>query len=136
MKRLTCTLIPLLAALWVNAAETDGELATIKEQELEAVRERISALKQSMDESAAARDRLTRDLQAAEIEISKQRIRLEELERERDFSARRKAELDAQVLSSPRLSPSIPAPHTCSPKPNKCHPSLVPTRHPTPPGVV
>jgi septal ring factor EnvC (AmiA/AmiB activator) len=97
MKRLTCTLIPLLAALWVNAAETDGELATIKEQELEAVRERISALKQSMDESAAARDRLTRDLQAAEIEISKQRIRLEELERERDFSARRKAELDAQL---------------------------------------
>jgi septal ring factor EnvC (AmiA/AmiB activator) len=97
MKRLTCTLIPLLAAFWVNAAETNGELATIKEQELEVVRQRISALKQSMDESAAARDRLTRDLQEAEIEISKQRIRLEDLERARDFSARRKAELDAQL---------------------------------------
>jgi septal ring factor EnvC (AmiA/AmiB activator) len=97
MKRLTCTLIAVLAAFPVNAAEANGELATIKEQELEAVRERISALKESMDESAAARDELTRELQAAEIEISKQRIRLEELERERDFSARRKAELDAQL---------------------------------------
>jgi septal ring factor EnvC (AmiA/AmiB activator) len=97
MKRLTIALIPLLAVFSVAVAENDGELATIKERELEAVRERISALKESMDESAAARDRLTRDLQAAEIEISKKRIRLEALERERKFSASRKAELDAEL---------------------------------------
>ena len=87
----------MLAALSASAAETNGELATIKERELETVRARISALKQSMDESAAARDRLTRDLQAAEVEIAAKRIRLEGLEREREFSARRKAELDARL---------------------------------------
>jgi septal ring factor EnvC (AmiA/AmiB activator) len=50
-----------------------------------------------MDRSASDRDRLTAELQEAEVEISEKRIRLKELERERDFSARRKAELDAQL---------------------------------------
>jgi septal ring factor EnvC (AmiA/AmiB activator) len=81
----------------VPAQETGGELAKIKEQELEEVRERISDLKKSMDRSAADRDRLTSELQEAEVEISEKRIRLKELERERDFSARRKAELDEQL---------------------------------------
>ncbi|NOR36999.1 MAG: peptidoglycan DD-metalloendopeptidase family protein [Woeseiaceae bacterium] len=80
-----------------QAQETGGELAKIKEQELEDVRERISELKESMDESAASRDRITADLQDAEVEISENRIRLKELERERDFSTRRKAELDAKL---------------------------------------
>lgn len=79
------------------AQEPNGELTKIKEQELEEVRSRISALKRSMDESAAARDRVTIELQEAEVVISQRRIRLKELERERDYSARRKAELDASL---------------------------------------
>ena len=90
-------LFVLMAAIAAQGQDTGGELAKIKEQELEEVRERISTLKKSMDESAAARDRVTIDLQAAEIDIAEKRVRLKELERERDFSARRKAELDAQV---------------------------------------
>ncbi|NIL94008.1 MAG: peptidoglycan DD-metalloendopeptidase family protein [Woeseiaceae bacterium] len=77
--------------------ETGGELAKIKEQELEEVRERISDLKKSMDRSADAREKITSELQEAEIEISEKRIRLRELERERDYSARRKDELDLQL---------------------------------------
>ncbi|MEJ2127254.1 MAG: peptidoglycan DD-metalloendopeptidase family protein [Woeseiaceae bacterium] len=79
------------------AQETGGELAKIKEQELEEVRERISDLKKSMDRSAADRDRVTGELQEAEVEISEKRIRLKELERERDYSTRRRAELDRQL---------------------------------------
>jgi septal ring factor EnvC (AmiA/AmiB activator) len=90
-------LFVLMAAIAAQGQDTGGELAKIKEQELEEVRERISTLKKSMDESAAARDRVTIDLQAAEIDIAEKRVRLKELERERDFSARRKAELDAKL---------------------------------------
>jgi len=98
MKALKPLLILVFLAIVVaQAQETGGELAKIKEQELEDVRERISGLKESMDESAAARDRLTAELQEAEVEISEKRIRLKELERERDFSARRKAELDGKL---------------------------------------
>jgi septal ring factor EnvC (AmiA/AmiB activator) len=50
-----------------------------------------------MDKSAASRDRVTGELQSAEVQISEQRIRLQELERERNFSTRRKAELDARI---------------------------------------
>jgi len=81
------------------AQESEGELAKIKERELEEVRDRISDLKKSMDASAASRDKLTTELQRAEVEIAEQRIRLKELERERDFSTRRRAELDAQLAS-------------------------------------
>jgi septal ring factor EnvC (AmiA/AmiB activator) len=93
---------PLLFLVFLSAniglaQESGGELAKIKEQELEEVRERISDLKKSMDKSAAARDRLTADLQKAEVEIAEKRIRLKELERERDYSARRKAELDKKL---------------------------------------
>jgi septal ring factor EnvC (AmiA/AmiB activator) len=98
MKALQSLLFLVIAATAVaQAQETGGELAKIKEQELEDVRERISELKESMDESAASRDRITADLQDAEVEISENRIRLKELERERDFSTRRKAELDAKL---------------------------------------
>ena len=88
-------LLLLLAVPAVHAQ--DGELAKVKEQELEEVRERISALKASMDKSAASRDRVTGELQAAEVQISEQRIRLTELERARDYSTKRKAELDARI---------------------------------------
>jgi len=90
----------LLHLLAVPAAQgQDGELAKIKEQELEEVRDRISALKASMDKSAASRDRVTSDLQAAEVQIAEQRTRLQELERERDYSTRRKTELDARIAA-------------------------------------
>ena len=87
----------LLAALVAEAQNTEGELAKVREQELEEVRERISELKRSMDRSAAARDRLTGRLQSAEVEISEKRIRLKELERERDYSISQKAKLDGQI---------------------------------------
>ena len=89
-------LITVLAALPVSAQD-EGELAKVKEQELEEVRQKISALKDSMQNSAAARDRVTGELQAAEVEIAETRTHLKELQRERDFSARRKAELDGQI---------------------------------------
>ena len=44
--------VPLLAQ------EPHGELAKVKERELEEVRERISDLKKSMDRSAAERERI------------------------------------------------------------------------------
>jgi septal ring factor EnvC (AmiA/AmiB activator) len=93
--------LPLLAAAMILACQPghaqDDELATIKERELEEVRQRISVLKESMDRNAAARDRVTTELQAAEAQIAEKRIRLAELERERDFSTRRREELDAKL---------------------------------------
>ena len=49
-----------------------------------------------MDNSAATRDQLTLQLQDAEVAISEQRIRLNELERQREFSAKRKVELESR----------------------------------------
>ncbi len=98
MKLLTLALmLGLLAGTPAAAQDSGGELAKIKEQELEEVRQRISKLKQSMDTSAAARDRVTAELQEAEVDIAEQRIRIKELERERAYSAKRKADLDAQL---------------------------------------
>jgi len=97
MKPLTPLIMLLLAALAAEAQDTDGELAKVKEQELEEVRERISELKRSMDQSASSRDRLTGELRTAEVEISEKRIRLKELERERNYSISKIEKLDAQV---------------------------------------
>jgi septal ring factor EnvC (AmiA/AmiB activator) len=97
MKALRVLVLIALGATSAQAQESGGELAKIKEQELEEVRDRISMLKKSMDESAAARDRLTGELQEAEVEIAGKRARLAELERERDYATRRKEELDAQL---------------------------------------
>ena len=79
------------------AQDTNGELAKIKEQELEEVRERISDLKQSMDAAAEDRDRLTGELQELEVQIAERRSRIRELERERDYTAARKSKLDAEL---------------------------------------
>ena len=92
-------LLALTVAPPASAQVAEGELAKVKEQELEEVRERISALKRSMDKAAVARDRLTGELQEAEVAIAEKRIRLKELERQREYSARRKAELDAQLAA-------------------------------------
>jgi len=100
MKPLKLVLFFALAvAVSAAAQNSEGELAKIKEQELEEVRARISELKQSMDDSAASRDKLTAELQDAEVKISEKRIRLKELERQREFSTKRKAELDSQLAA-------------------------------------
>ena len=79
------------------AQEDDSGLAKVKERELENVREKISDLKRSMDKRAADRDRITGDLQKAEVQISEKRVRLKELERQKQFSERRKAELEDKL---------------------------------------
>ena len=98
MRRLPILLLPILALPAFAVAQDDGDgLAKIKEQELEEVREKISDLKQSMDKSARDRDRLTQDLQDAEVAIAEKRLRLKDIERERAYSGKRLAELDAAI---------------------------------------
>ena len=89
----------LLLGLAVVAAGQDspGELTKVKEQELEDVRERISALKQSMDRAAEERDRMAGELQELEVEISEQRMRLKEIERGRQYTAGQKQKLDIEL---------------------------------------
>jgi septal ring factor EnvC (AmiA/AmiB activator) len=96
-----CLTILAALLLWMPAVAQDGneELAKVKERELEEVRERISDLKKSMDRSASERDRLTADLQAAEVDISEKRLHIRELERQQQYSARRKAALDGEVAA-------------------------------------
>ena len=52
MTRLHTLILVLLATIPLGAQGQDDDLAKVKEQELEEVRERISALKESMDKSA------------------------------------------------------------------------------------
>ena len=92
-------LFALTVATPAPAQQPEGDLAKIKEQELEDVRQRISALKKNIDDRVATRDQLTAELQEAEIAIAGNRIRLKELERERDYSAKRKAELEAKLAT-------------------------------------
>jgi septal ring factor EnvC (AmiA/AmiB activator) len=80
-----------------QAQEPSDELAEVKERELEGVRVRISLIKESMDASAAERDRLTAELQEAEIAISEQRMRIKEVEREQRHTIKKKEELDADL---------------------------------------
>lgn len=91
----------LLACLLPLAMAQDGSagLAQIKERELEQVREQISDLKKSMDKRAAERDRITGELQGAEVRIAEKRVHLQELERQKRFSEKRKAELDAELAT-------------------------------------
>ncbi len=91
-------LIPLAVMLACGPAapaqEPGGELADVKERELEEVRERISDLKQSLDRGVAERDRLAAELQDIEIAIAEQRRRIKEIERERRYGERKKQQLD------------------------------------------
>ncbi len=95
MIRLSSAILLLLGTVMVLAQNKD--LTQIKERELEAVREKISDLKTSMDRRAVERDLITGELQAAEVVISEQRTRLKDLERQRSFSEKKKANLDAQL---------------------------------------
>ena len=56
----TALLLLFLGMLPAAAQQPEGELAKIKERELEEVRDRIADLKKSMDANAAARDRYRR----------------------------------------------------------------------------
>ena len=80
-----------------HAQEPDSDMGKIKEQELEAVRERISRLKESMDAAADDRDRLAGELQEIEVAISEQRLRITEIEREQRYTAKKKDQLDATL---------------------------------------
>jgi septal ring factor EnvC (AmiA/AmiB activator) len=98
MRHLPILILLLVAVPTGVVAQDDGAgLAKIKEQELEEVRERISDLKKSMDKSARDRDKLTDDLQQAEVAIAEKRLRLKDIERERAYSGKRLAELDAAI---------------------------------------
>jgi septal ring factor EnvC (AmiA/AmiB activator) len=94
--RLLLCSLPVLLVPAAGMAQDDG-LARVKERELERVRERISELKEQLDDRAAERDRITAELQEAEVHISRRRIQLKELERQRDFSERRIGEIEAAV---------------------------------------
>lgn len=95
--RIIITAALLAAGHAGQAQDADGELTKVKEHELEDVRERISLLKQSMDASADERDRLTVELQEAEVAISEQRMRLKEIGRQQRYTIEKKAELDADL---------------------------------------
>ncbi len=88
-----------VAAGAVAAQETHGELANVKERELERVRERIGELKESMDRSATERDRLTGELQDIEAAISQQRVRIKDIERKQRYTNNKKQALDADLLA-------------------------------------
>ena len=95
--RIVLFLLLLTAAGTVRAQDSHGELAKVKERELEQVRDRISDLKESMDRAAAERDRLTGELQTIEVAISEQRMRIKDIEREQRFTEKKKAALDADL---------------------------------------
>lgn len=95
--KLQLSVFLLAACAWTYAQ--DSELTQIKERELEQVREKISDLKSSMDRQAAERDRISGDLQAAEVLIAEQRNHLKDLERQRDFSEKKKAELEEKLAN-------------------------------------
>jgi septal ring factor EnvC (AmiA/AmiB activator) len=96
----TLTLLGLVAG--ASAQDSHGELAKVKEQELEEVRERISELKQSLDAAAEERDRLAGELQELDIAISEQRMRLKEIERDRKYTAGKKQQLDNELAERER----------------------------------
>ena len=98
MRHLPTLILLLLATPTAAIAQDDSDgLAKIKEQELEVVREKISDLKKNMDRSARDRDRLTGELQKAEVAIAEKRLRLKDIERERAYSGKRLGELDATI---------------------------------------
>ena len=97
MKPAIMPIFIVFLALALPALAQEEDLAKIKEQELEEVRERISGLKKSMDAAASERDELVGDLQEAEVTIAEKRQRLKSLERDRAFTEKRRSELDARI---------------------------------------
>lgn len=95
--RLAFLLFLLAAPTPVVAQDNNGELAKVKERELETVRERISDLKTSMDKRAADRDRLSAELQALEVEIAEQRTRIKDIERQQQYTENKKQKLNQEI---------------------------------------
>ncbi len=95
--RIAAFIVAAVALAGSAGAVADGELTTIKEQELAEVRTRISDLKKSMDAAAEERDRVTGELQELEIEIAEQRARLREIERDQKYTVARKQQLDGEL---------------------------------------
>lgn len=94
-------LVPLtLSAVAPPVAAQDDELAQIKERELAEVREKISDLKDALDERAEERDRVSVELQAAEVRIGETRQQLKELERQKDYSEKRIGEIEDRRQAS------------------------------------
>jgi len=87
----------LLALVPAAALAQDPDLAQVKERELEQVREKISDLKASMDRRAAERDRITGELQSAEVDIAEKRNKLREIERQRAFSEKQRTEIEDRL---------------------------------------
>ena len=87
-------LLPV-AASW--AQQANPALGKIKERELQEVREQIDEISRSMERRASERDRVTGDLQSAEVAISERRLKLKELKRLRDVSERRRKELESEI---------------------------------------
>ncbi|MBT8108807.1 MAG: peptidoglycan DD-metalloendopeptidase family protein [Gammaproteobacteria bacterium] len=97
------TLLLLLGMVSLALAqEPNGELTQVKEQELAEVRERISALKKSMDAAAGERDRVTGELQDIEVQIAEQRTRIRDIERDQAYTRTRKQQLDAELAERER----------------------------------
>ena len=95
--RTTLFLLLMVPAATALAQDSGGELAKVKERELEQVRERISELKQSMDRASSERDRLTGELQDIEVAISEQRLRIKDIEREQRYTENKKKTLDSDL---------------------------------------
>jgi len=94
---------PLVLGLTLSAslalAQQAGELAQVKELELEEIREQISELKTSTDRRAAERDQVNVELQGAEVEIAEKRTNLRDIERQRDRSEARRASIEAEIAT-------------------------------------
>jgi septal ring factor EnvC (AmiA/AmiB activator) len=99
MKRLHPILVVCLLAVTAATLAQDPGLSKVKEQELEEVRSKISKLKQSMDRAAKDRDRLTGELQTAEVTIAEKKLKLKDLERDKAFTEKRRAEVEAAIAS-------------------------------------
>jgi len=91
----------LLLALPMSglSQEREGELAKVKERELEQVREQINDLKKSMDRRAAERDRLSAELQQADVDIAAKRRALTDIEQQLAAGEQRKADLDERIAA-------------------------------------
>lgn len=92
----------LLAALPAGADEqaANAELTRVKENELDAVRQRISELKERMDKNAAERDRLTLELQAEELKIAEQRQKLDDIDRRRRDATEKRTRLQGELADT------------------------------------
>ena len=97
MWRTVMIAVLLAGAAMALAQDESGDLTRIKERELEDVRERISALKKSMDASAGERDRLAAELQELEVQIAAQREILAGIEGKQRAAQEKKARLDADL---------------------------------------